>query len=321
MFWDWLFKKFKNKNNNEAIAPIFIHVPTREALINEGKTEELELLDQFKKEYKEKLNRKLLVGNISSEDLSKLYLDNQSIIIKHIMDNTYRNVDEILAKGDLKELLEAKLEYLGLYILSEENSRLYKEIELRYTALSEIKKKTYFIKPIQRRAIMNELDFLYSSLIICRSNSFVTDANSRLYLIRMNEINKYLSNLGNEETDLLNEKKILVTKLANTFIKDKYDSVINSNMLDLGIVSYLKIELEKYYLRHKNEFESLDDDLDKLDGLEINSNNREELLKQIEVLESKYLLLKMLCIDVKINLKKLYNNMDMSFIEILYRLR
>ena len=307
MIFDWLFKRSKKSNNKEAVAPVFIDVPTREDLIKNNQTEMIKLLDQYKKEYKDKLKERLLFSDISSQDLRKDYLENQDIIIKHIMSNNYTNVDEILASGNIKELLEAKLEYLGLYILSEENRKLYKEIELRYAALNEIKKKSYFIRPIQRRAISNELDFLYSNLIICKSNDFATNANCRLYLIRMSQINNYMSNFGNEESKLLNEKKRLITKLANTFIKDKHDNVLSSNMQDLGIVSYLKIELEKYYLRHKEDFKSLDEELYKLNELEIASDNKDELLKQIEELESKYLLLNMFNEIPKSTFKKLYN--------------
>ena len=306
MIFDWLFKRSKKSNNKEAVAPVFIDVPTREDLIKNNQTEMIKLLDQYKKEYKDKLKERLLFSDISSADLSKKYLENQDIIIKHIMSNNYTGIDEILASGSTEELLEAKLEYLKLYILNEENNKIHNEMLLRYIALTELKKKAYFIRPIQRRAIMNELDFLYSSLVVCKSNSFATNANCRLYLIRMSQINSYITNLGDEESKLLNEKKRLITKLANTFIKDKYDSIFNSNMQVLGIVSYLEIELEKYYLKHRKEFELLDEELDKFDEQEITSDNKEELLKKIEFLESKYLLFNIFNEVPKITYERLY---------------
>ena len=289
MIFDWLFKRSKKSNNKEAVAPVFIDVPTREDLIKDGKTKELELLYQYKKEYKDKLNKRLLFGDISSENLSKKYLANQDIIIKHIMSNNYTGINEILASGSIEELLEAKLEYLKLYILNEENNKIHNEILLRYMALTEIKKKAYFIRPAQRRAISNELDFLHNSLVVCKSNNFATNTDCKLYLIRMNEINKYMNNLSDEENKLLNERKRLVTKLANTFIKDKYDSILSSNMSDLGIVSYLEIELEKYYLSHQEDFE-----LYKLEVLPKTTISDKEDVKQLlegmEELEAKYLL-------------------------------
>ena len=291
MIFNWLFKRFKKSKNKEAVAPVFVDVPTREDLIKNNQNEMIELLDQYKKEYKEKLKGKLLFNDISCENLSKKYLENQDIIIKHIMSDNYTGINEILAKGDIKELLEAKLEYLKLYILSEENNRLHNEMLLRYMALTEIKKKAYFIRPTERRAISNELDFLYSGLIICKSNNFATNADCKLYLIRMNEINRYMNNLSNEENELLNNRKKLVTKLACTFIKDKYNEVLSSNMHDLGIISYLEIELEKYYLSHKEDFE-----LCKLEILPKQNSDKEDakqLLKQVEDLEAKYLLLNM----------------------------
>ena len=307
MFLDWLFKKNRKTNNKEAIAPVFLDVPTREDLIKNNQTEMVELLDQYKKEYKEKLKGKLLYNDISCDNLSKKYLENQDIIIRHVMNNNYKTLDEILSQGNIKELLETKLEYLKLYILNEENNKIHKEILLRYIALTEIKKKSYFIRPSERRAISNELDFLQSALIICKSNNFVTNTDCRLYLIRMNEINKYMNNLSDEETKILNDRKRLVIKLASTFIKDKHDNALSSNMHDLGIVSYLEIELEKYYFSHKKDFESLDEELDKLEKVECNKNNKNELLKQIEELESKHLLLQMINSEVRPNFRKLYN--------------
>ena len=283
MIFNWLFKRFKKQKNKEAVAPIFVDVPTREDLIKNNQNEMIELLDQYKKEYKEKLKGKLLFNDISCENLSKKYLENQDIIIKHIMSNNYTSINEILAKGDIKELLEAKLEYLKLYFLNEENNKIHNEMLLRYMALTEIKKKAYFIRPTERRAISNELDFLYSGLIICKSNSFATNTDCKLYLIRMNEINKYINNIDEEEIKLLSERKRLVIKLASIFIKDKYNKALNSNMHDLGIVSYLEIELEKYYLSHQEDFESLDDELNKYETLKCS-------LDQIEVLEPKCLL-------------------------------
>ena len=106
MIFDWLFKRSKKSNNKEAVAPVFIDVPTREDLIKDGKTKELELLYQYKKEYKDKLNKRLLFGDISSENLSKKYLANQDIIIKHIMSNNYTGINEIFASGNTEELLE-----------------------------------------------------------------------------------------------------------------------------------------------------------------------------------------------------------------------
>lgn len=292
MIFDWLFKKSKKSNNKEAIAPVFVDTPTREDLIKDGKTKELELLDQYKKEYKDKLNKRLLFGDISSENLSKKYLANQDIIIKHIMSNNYTGINEILASGNTEELLEAKLEYLKLYILNEENNKIYNEMLLRYMALTEIKKKAYFIRPTQRRAISNELDFLHSSLVVCKSNNFATNTDCKLYLIRMNEINKYINNLSEGEKELLDRKKRLIVFLSSRFIKNKYETTINSNMSKMGIVAYLSMELDKYLYDNQRYFKSSKRKYNNfIDSYVSEFHSTESLLKKIEKFEVEYLLL------------------------------
>ena len=261
MIFDWLFKKSKKSNNKEAIAPIFVDVPTREDLIKNNQLEMIDLLDQYKKEYEEKLDKKLLFGDISSKNLRKDYLANQDIIIKHIMSNNYTGINEILASGNTEELFEAKLEYLKLYILNEENNKIYNEMLLRYMALTEINKNTIFIRLTSRRAISNELDFLYNSLVVCKSNNFATNTDCKLYLIRMNEINKYINNLSEGEKELLDRKKRIIVFLSSRFIKNKYETAINSNMSKMGIVTYLSVELNKYLCNNKRDFESLEEEL------------------------------------------------------------
>lgn len=292
MIFDWLFKRSKKVKNKEAIAPVFVDVPTREDLIKNNQTEMIKLLDQYKKEYKEKLKGKLLFGDISSENLSKKYLANQDIIIKHIMSNNYTGINEILASGNTEELFETKLEYLKLYILNEENNRLHNEMLLRYMALTEIKKKSYFIRPTQRRAISNELDFLHSSLVVCKSNNFATNTDCKLYLIRMNEISKYINNLSEGEKKLLDRKKRLIVFLSSRFIKNKYETTINSNMSKMGIVAYLSMELDKYLYDNQSYFKSLKRKYNNfIDSYACEFHSTESLLKKIEKFEVEYLLL------------------------------
>ena len=306
MIFNWLFKRFKKQKNKEAVAPIFVDVPTREDLIKNNQNEMIELLDQYKKEYKEKLKERLVFTNISSEDLRKKYLANQDIILKHILNNNCISFNEILADGDAEELLEAKLEYLKLYILNEENNKLYNEIELRYMALMEIKNSTHFVWPIQKKAIMNELDFLQSSLIICKSNSFASNSICRLYLIHMNDINKYINNINEEEKVLLNRRKKLIEFLAYKYINDKYKIAIDSNMSDMGIVTYLSVELNKFLYEHRIDIKVLDEEFDKIKEQEFNKNNKEDLLKKIRELELKFLLLNECHYIISSKLEELY---------------
>lgn len=292
MIFDWLFKKSKKSNNKEAIAPIFVDVPTREDLIKNNQLEMIDLLDQYKKEYEEKLDKKLLFGDISSKNLRKDYLANLDIIVRHIMGNNYTSINEILDSGNIEELFEAKLEYLKLYILNEENNKIHNEMLLRYMALTEINKNKIFIRLTSRRAISNELDFLYNSLVVCKSNNFATNTDCKLYLIRMNEINKYINNLSEGEKELLDRKKRLIVFLSSRFIKNKYETTINSNMSKMGIVAYLSMELDKYLYDNQRYFKSSKRKYNNfIDSYACEFHSTESLLKKIETFEVEYLLL------------------------------
>ena len=276
-------------NRKKKVIPISIKIPTREELINNNENEKIALLDKYKKDYIEKLGSKLLFSIISSEKLINNYKMNQEITLKHLKDNKYNNVSDIIGNGNVKELLEVKLEFFKLFILTEQNTSLYNEIILRIAALNEISEEELIILPRKKRAILNEYDTLYTGLIVTTSSRYASIQDTEIYLIRMNEINKYIKNITNGEQKLLNERKELVIKIANIFIKDKLDSVLNSNVNDIGLIAYLEIELEKYLYEHKEEFTLLDTELNNIKRGELNKDNKEKLLKQIEELELKYL--------------------------------
>ena len=296
-------------NRKKKVIPISIKIPTREELINNNENEKVELLDKYKKDYIEKLRSKLLFSIISSEKLINDYKMNQEITLKHLKDNKYNNVSDIIGNGNVKELLEVKLEFFKLFILTEQSKSLYNEIILRIAALNEISEGELIILPRKKRAILNEYDTLYTGLIVTTSSRYASIQDTEIYLIRMNEINKYIKNITNEEQKLLNERKELVIKIANIFIKDKLDSVSNNNVNDIGLIAYLEIELEKYLYEHKEEFKLLDTELNNIKREELNKDNKEGLLKQIEELELKYLLLNM------------FNSMSKSVFEKLYKIK
>lgn len=280
-------KIFKKKK--EEIAQIIVKVPTREELIENKETDKLVSVDNYKRGYENKLSQRLLFNDISSHNLQEDFKENQNIILNHIRNNNYNSVNEILDKGTPSELLEVKLEYLKLYMLNQDNSRLYNETLFRYMAISELKEQ-FFIRPSKRSAIKNEYDYLYSSLIIYASNNFATNMTGRLYLIRMSAIKNHLGELNVLEEELLNKRKNLVIRLSNRFIKDKLDNVLNSVINDMLLVAYLEIELEKYYNKNKNDYKLLFLELNKIKKQEFNRYNRDSLLKQIEELELKCLL-------------------------------
>ena len=290
-----LFKRvgnfFKKKRKKKKFIPINIFVPTREDLIENGQDQMVEMLDQYKKEYREKLKQRLLLGDISSRDLINQYLENQDLILQHVKSNPYLHVDELLASGNAKELFDVKIKYLKLFLLSQENIKIYKEIMLRYVALKEIINKTTFFSPNKKRAIFNEFDFLYHALVVCSSNNFATNKDCQLYLVRIQEINEHLKESTIKEKEYSSKRLSLDTKLASYFAKDAKEKVFGHNMDELGIISYLEVELEKYLYEHKEEFEKIEESLREIEAIECTSENKKYLEETIGRLEIKFLLL------------------------------
>ncbi len=305
-FFEKVVNYFRKKRKKDQFIPINIFVPTREDLIENGQDQMIEMLDKYKREYREKLKQRLLLGNISSRNLIREYLENQDLILEHVKSNPYLHVDELLASGNTKELFDVKIKYLKLFLLSQDKIKLYKEIMLRYAALKEIMNKTTFFSPNKKRAISNEFDFLYHALVVSSSNNFATNKDCQLYLIRIQEINEHLKDTANEDKEYRYERLSLDTKLASYFAKEAKKQAFGHNMDELGIISYLEVELEKYFYEHKDEFEKLDEGLSEIEAIKCTSENKKYLEKMIERLEIKYLLLNLIKGVSKETMTRLY---------------
>ena len=287
---------------DNGISQIKVDIITRDRInqiINDKSTdkdtierlnEKLSLLDEIKKEYQEKLKTKLLHPDISSKDLTKDFLENLEFILTHIKNNKYDDVNKILASGNVVDLLETRLELLKISFLGKQNSNYFDETMLRYVALSELKEELFMVNPIKKRAINNELFSLYNKLIICTSNNFAISVDSKIYFMKINQILSDLKEINSKELELLNKRKQLVLKLSEYYIKDKLNIISNINIEDIGLVVYLEIELEKYFINNKKDYKILLQELSKIKKKEFNKQNKDSLLKEIEKLELEFIL-------------------------------
>ena len=264
-----LFHKNISNNNNIILASNIIKIPNR----NDYKDNKimLDLINQYKEEYKQIINSNKFFGSVNFNN-DNLF-DNMKMYIELCL-NTF-NIDY------LKDMtLEEKYDYL----LKIYKSKIYfyniidleKETKGKLIALKELSNNKLLSKN-KRNSILNEIDKLTNTLIIYE--------NSKLSIIL--QINAYINNhecyISSNNFPNINEyienKNKLVSKISYY--------VFNKEVNITNIEELAKIEekIEVYAYKHE-ELNKLKRDLS---NFEVDTYNKDELLKDIEKIEYKFL--------------------------------
>lgn len=263
-----LFKK-ENVNVSSDIANIkdIVKIRSRKDFDNYN----LHLLDEYKKEYLDKLNTPVFFsGDLDTKTLEeemKMYLE---LIVNLFLkeDSVFENVDSFSEELNLIIKAKKKDSYLG------DISNIIKQVELRIIALEEILSSTNTFSVIKRRALKNKIENLYVLINVFRTQgeAIFIDANANIKMINEKELVKDSDELVRNKRDLL--EKMLSIMMPN---KVAYYKSMSFNSIFEEIV-YLEKELEIGVYKHKEVVSYIEEQLGR--GYTVNGS-----LKDIQDLE------------------------------------
>lgn len=263
-----LFKK-ENVNVSSDIANIkdIVTIRKREDFDDYS----LHLLDEYKKEYLDKLNTPVFFsGDLDVKTLEeemKMYLE---LIVNLFLkeDSVFENVDSFSEELNLVIKAKKKDSYLSDIL------DIIKKVELRIIALEEILSSTNTFSVIKRRALKNKIENLYVLINVFRTQgeAIFIDANANIKMINEEELVKESDEVVRNKRDLLERMfYIMSPNKVSSYENMSFDSTFEE-------IVFLEKELEIGVYNHKEVVSYIEEQLGR--GYTVNGS-----LKDIQDLE------------------------------------
>ena len=271
--FEWLKKVIRKQSSNDIVSlNNLIQVPDRSYYINDNY--KISLINEYKENYFNLLsNKTILFKNL---EVKKLQSDmNRSIDL--LLYNFISN-DE-LTKYSQEELLILTTK-LKIY-LSDINS-IETETILRLIALKELLENKK-ISHKNKLIIIDEINMLSNTLIIFNGQrqAITREIDSIFKII---ELDKFVI-----DNDLIKEKYNNVLKYSADNVSIKNYENIDNLILKIAVIEK---DLESYVYNHKKDIKKYIFELDEIDNIEKNEQNKKYLLDKILEIENKILLFK-----------------------------
>lgn len=239
----------------------FLRLPTREELKEDSS--KIEMLDSYKSIYSKILSSKRLITSVDLElenyyEDIKMYIELLFNLISDDQIETDFSKVNYYNDGTKKIEYMSKMSKLKSYLYNIENIRI--QTTLRIVALKEILEERFFLSPLKKNSIKEEINNLECSLSIIE--------NQR-YAIAI-EVNRYLTEYG-----MLGEEEFVTSEVDQMIIEEKCqelrstlalfcpDTLRKLEVRKNNIVNLTLMEktLEEYIYKHKNEAQELSKEL------------------------------------------------------------
>lgn len=261
-------KLFKSKSNiSGSIITLECIEPLPKRIDFKDDKNKLDLINHYKKEYLKLLTSKRL---ISSAELSlDSLLESMTMNINLLFNIFYSYKDYIAFSFE-----ELKIQSIKLFLYEKEIERLENITVLRLVVLTELQKDLRI--PKSNKAVLESaINNLHTSLVSYK-NQKVAIASANLTFKKRFENAK-------DEKNIARNKYERLKHIANGIVD------VNPNVDDyIAKVAIIERELEIYVYKHKNEIEFLREKLKELDSTNKNRDNKQELLKQLSLIEVKF---------------------------------
>ena len=279
----YLSRLFKTKELGMISLNDMAYIPTRNELNNEL----AESLDEYKDNYKEVL---LQDKYITSHDISSKDYSDDMIMNFYLFNRLIVNQDEVYNLDTVEEykrnelFLKYKINPYKILLYVDKMEEIYNETLLRLIALKEIVNELELDKN-KIDAIKNEIDTLTTHYIIFKNNLYAS----------LMEIN-HLKNNVNHQFDRYNEysSNLLVKAYYNRIKKyyevlmpDKFKEIDKEELPLINKLANLELELE-IYCYNNIDVNKLNEELQEIDKIEKNIDNKENLLQKINDLVLRY---------------------------------
>lgn len=285
-FKDIISKIFKVKNNKiQSIANItdVVILPSREEF--KENSEIMSLIDNYKKEYRNKLLSRILTSNdLNLEDLSSEMNMDIDLLLNVTMNES----------NSQNEQLEKIIKYLKLNQYLEEINKLDIKNKAMLIALEELQHDIrYFFSKNKRNAILNEINTLAINMNIFASQKRAVELETNSYLLNvelpdyawkdfkreatyLNHWNDvcFLGDAINYYDKIAHQMKKIFPEVFNN-IESKETSTIKK------IVLYERF-LEIYVYRNKDKIEELKHKIAELEQKNITYDNYENITSELE---------------------------------------